>query len=112
VQEAREQSELGAALGDQKGSDKVYQHGVSQTGITENLKYHHPGCRPLAVSASRYGWLRGRETYLSKRNSSVLVFVHFLDDLGGLLFADVEAARLDQALELFARDGTIVVLVE
>mmetsp|Transcript_15028 Transcript_15028/g.18995 ORF Transcript_15028/g.18995 Transcript_15028/m.18995 type:complete len:542 (-) Transcript_15028:51-1676(-) len=49
---------------------------------------------------------------LSEGNSAVLVLVHFLDDLGGLLVAHVEAARLDQAAELFARDGTAVVHVE
>jgi len=44
-------------------------------------------------------------TYLSERNVSVLVLVHFIHNLGGLLLADVEAARLDQALEFFASDG-------
>ena len=33
-------------------------------------------------------------TYLSEGNSAVLVLVHFLDDLGGLLLADVELSLI------------------
>ena len=51
-------------------------------------------------------------TYLSEGDSAVFVLVHFLDDLGGLLLTDVEATRLDQALELFASDPAVVVHVE
>ena len=51
-------------------------------------------------------------TYLCERDSAVLVLVHFLYDLGGLLLADVEAARHDQTLELLTRDAPAVVLVQ
>ena len=51
-------------------------------------------------------------TYLSERDSTVLVLVHFLDDLRRFLIADVEAARLNEAPKFFAGDCSRVVHVE
>jgi len=63
-------------------------------------------------SASHGGARHHLFSELSEGDSAVLVLVHFLDDLGGLLLTDVEATRLDQALELFASDPAVVVHVE
>lgn len=49
---------------------------------------------------------------LSEGDSSVLVSIHFLDDLGGLLLGDVETAGLNETLELVTGDGSAIVLVE
>ena len=84
----------------QIGSDKMLSAWCTKTGITVIfMLYHHCACSLL-----RY--LLDDDTYLSERNVSVLVFVHFIHNLGGLLLADIEAARLDQALEFFASDGS------
>ena len=48
----------------------------------------------------------------SERDSSILVSIHFLDDLGGLLLGDVETAGLNETLELITGDGSAIVLVE
>jgi len=48
----------------------------------------------------------------SERDSTVLVSIHFLDDLGGLLLGDVETAGLDKTLELVTGDGSGIVLVK
>ena len=52
------------------------------------------------------------DTYLSEGNSAVLIPVHFINDLGRLHLADVEAARLNQALELIASDTATIVHVK
>lgn len=51
-------------------------------------------------------------TYLSEGDSAVLVLVHFLNNLGGFLVADVETARLNEAAELLTSDSAIIVHVE
>lgn len=59
-------------------------------------------------------WALGHDLFseLSERNSAVLVLIHFLDDLGCLLLADVEAAGLNQSLEFLAGEGSIGVHVQ
>ena len=52
------------------------------------------------------------DTYLSEGDSAVLIPVHFINDLGRLHLADVEAARLNQALELIASDTATIVHVK
>ena len=49
---------------------------------------------------------------LSERDSTVFILIHFLNNLCSFLIADIEATRLDQASELLAGDGTIIVHVE
>lgn len=49
---------------------------------------------------------------LSEGNSSILVFVHFLDNFGCFLLTDIEATRLDKALELLARNTAAIILVK
>ena len=48
----------------------------------------------------------------SEGDPAVLILIHFLNDLGGLLVADVEATRLDQASKLIAGNGPVIVHVE
>ena len=84
----------------QIGSDKMLSAWCTKTGITVIFMfYHHFACSLLRN-------LLDDGTYLIKRNMFVLVLVHFIHNLGGLLLADIEAARLDQALEFFASDGS------
>ena len=45
-------------------------------------------------------------------DTAVLVLIHLLNDLGRFLFTDIEAARLNQALELLTSDGSVTVHVE
>ena len=67
----------------------------------------------LTSSSSLYVYISVRLiTYLSKGNSAVFIFVHFLNNLCCLLLADVEAAGLNKALEFLARDASISVHVE
>ena len=49
---------------------------------------------------------------LSEGDSAVFILIHFLNNLCSFLIANVEATGLDQASELFARDGTIIIHVE
>ena len=47
-----------------------------------------------------------------ERNSAILVFVHFLNNLGRFFLRDVETARLNKSLEFFSVDAAIIVHIE
>ena len=48
----------------------------------------------------------------SEGDSAVFILIHFLNNLCSFLIANVEATGLDQASELLARDGSIIIHVE
>ena len=49
---------------------------------------------------------------LSEGDSAVFILIHFLNNLCSFLITNVEATGLDQASELLARDGSIIIHVE
>ena len=52
------------------------------------------------------------KTYLSKRDSAILVLVHLVNDLIDLLLGDVETSALNDSLKFISGDATIAVEVE